>query len=287
MVVPLPQLDNAIERQFHTVRPTDSVMTALAVMNGARLQVSGTSVERPQTNDLAPHRTSCVLVVENDRLQGILTERDAVKLMATSGIDAAMTVVDVMTAQPLALQEGSKAATLSEALQTLRQFRIRHLPVVNEANSPTGLITASSIRGILQPANLLRRQRVREVMATRVQSALGSATVQQLVEQMYLQRVSCTVVVEVGANGEQVRPIGIVTERDIVKLRLQQLDFKTATAREVMSGPLHCLHPDDSLAVAHQVMQTLRVRRLVVAGDRRELVGILTQTSMLQAVDLA
>ncbi|MEO1132932.1 MAG: CBS domain-containing protein [Cyanobacteria bacterium J06639_1] len=289
MSIPLPQLGDAIERRFRTVRAADSVLTALAIMHGDRPQSSNADASKGNKTSggeqTRPQRASCVLVVENERLQGIFTERDAVKLMAANSIDSTTRVADVMTANPLALTDGGKQ-TLSHVLQILRQSRIRHLPVLDANGRPTGLVTANSIRKILQPANLLRRQRVRDVMAVRVQSALGSATVRQLVAQMHLQRVSCTVVVEVDENGERVRPIGIVTERDLVRLRLQQLDFDTATASEIMSAPLTCLHPDDSLADAHHAMHELGVRRLVVAGDRGELAGILTQTSMLQAVDL-
>ena len=42
-----------------------------------------------------------------------------------------------------------------------------------------------------------------------------------------------------------------------------------------MSSPLLLIRPTDSMWTATQMMQQLRVRRLVVANERNELVGII------------
>ncbi|HAX89842.1 MAG TPA: signal transduction histidine kinase regulating C4-dicarboxylate transporter, partial [Cyanobacteria bacterium UBA11370] len=58
-------------------------------------------------------------------------------------------------------------------------------------------------------------------------------------------------------------------------------------AEDVMSTPLFSLHPSDSLWLAHEEMQRRRVRRLVVTGNQGELVGIVSQTSLLQVLNPA
>ncbi|MEO0853433.1 MAG: CBS domain-containing protein, partial [Cyanobacteria bacterium J06648_11] len=290
MVIPLPSLEDAIERQFLTVSVNDSLANALSVMS------SGCRYDDPSCDREALRRASCVLVVDGDRLEGILTERDVVKLTATGALVNDLTVAQVMTRNVLTICEADRL-DVSDALLWLRQYHIRHLPVVDAAGKLTGLVTPASIRRVLQPSNLLKLRHVRDVMATLVQSASGAVSVQQLAEQMARERVSSIVVVDVDTdvdsdadvkpNQVRVRPLGIVTERDIVQFRLMNLDLGHTSAREVMSSPLRCLHPHDSLAVAHAEMQRMRVHRLVVIGDRGELVGIVTQTSMLQAIDLS
>ena len=52
-----------------------------------------------------------------------------------------------------------------------------------------------------------------------------------------------------------------------------------------MSAPLFLVSPEDSLWTVYQQMQRHRVRRLVVAGLQGELLGIVTQTSLLQMLD--
>ena len=52
-----------------------------------------------------------------------------------------------------------------------------------------------------------------------------------------------------------------------------------------MSTPLWLVNADESLWSVHQKMQQHHVRRLVVVGDKGELRGIITETSLLQALD--
>jgi signal transduction histidine kinase len=81
--------------------------------------------------------------------------------------------------------------------------------------------------------------------------------------------------------------VGIVTERDVVQFQALELDLSKLQAKDVMSTPLFCLQPSDSLWVAHQEMQRRRVRRLVVASNQGELLGIVSQTSLLQVLNPA
>ncbi len=52
-----------------------------------------------------------------------------------------------------------------------------------------------------------------------------------------------------------------------------------------MSTPLCLLSPEDSLWTAHQQMQQLHVRRLVVSWNWGRDLGIVTQTSLLRIFD--
>jgi len=82
-------------------------------------------------------------------------------------------------------------------------------------------------------------------------------------------------------------PVGIVTERDIVQFQALELDLSRMIAQDVMSTPLFCLRPSDSLWHAHEEMHCRRVRRLIVTGSVGELVGIVSQTSLLQVLNPA
>ena len=82
-------------------------------------------------------------------------------------------------------------------------------------------------------------------------------------------------------------PLGIVTERDIVQFQALELNLSRMQAKDVMSTPLFSLIPSDTLWVAHEEMQRRRVRRLVVVGRCGELVGIVSQTSLLQVLNPA
>jgi signal transduction histidine kinase len=72
-----------------------------------------------------------------------------------------------------------------------------------------------------------------------------------------------------------------------VQFQALELDLTRMLARDVMSTPLFSLLPSDSLWLAHQEMQQRQVRRLIVTGNQGELVGIVSQTSLLQVLNPA
>jgi PAS domain S-box-containing protein len=191
----------------------------------------------------------------------------------------------VMT-QPVISLQLTEEHTVLTALGLLKQHQIRHLPVLDSQKYLVGLITPYSIRRVLQPANLLKLRRVCEVMSTSIISALPGASVLSVAQLMAEHRLSCVVITHSSPQAQnQAYPLGILTERDIVQFQILQLDLAQIEAQAVMSTPLFYAHPSDSLWKAHQEMQLRRVRRLGVVNEQGTLIGIVTQSSLLDVFD--
>lgn len=279
-----PMMTDAIDRQVLMVSADCPLSRAIATMGAVQSNCGLT------TGSSSSRHASCTLIVENEQVIGIFTERDIVRLTAKETKLDSLTVADVMTSPVKTLQE-SAFQDIFAVLFLFRRYRIRHLPIVDEQNRPIGIVTPDSIRRVLRPANLLKMRRVADVMSTNIIHALPTAPVTQLAQQMAENRVSCIVIVEVDSHATTDReiqafmPIGIVTERDIVQFQALELNLKRLTAQDVMSSPLFLLEPNDSLWTAHQEMQTRRVRRLVVSWNWGSGLGIVTQTSLLKVFD--
>ncbi len=90
-------------------------------------------------------RIGAAAVLEGDQLVGIFSERDVMVRVVVPRLDPeATTVRDVMTT---AVQTVGEEAEAGEALEVMVSRHIRHLPVVNEENRVTGLL---SVRNLLQ-----------------------------------------------------------------------------------------------------------------------------------------
>ncbi|MGB9830849.1 MAG: CBS domain-containing protein, partial [Fervidicoccus fontis] len=90
-------------------------------------------------------RIGSVLVVEDDgRLIGILTERDLVYLVASDKLHTAseMKVWHLMTENPITVKANE---TIGDALSKMKEVNIRHLPVVNDEGKPIGIISMRDI----------------------------------------------------------------------------------------------------------------------------------------------
>ncbi|MEM9903715.1 MAG: PAS domain S-box protein [Cyanobacteria bacterium P01_D01_bin.44] len=226
-------------------------------------------------------KTSYVLITQQQRPIGIFTERDLVRLVASGQPIAGVTMATVMTPEVRTLT----AVEVKDALSIFQQMRkqgVRHWPVVDETGRLMGIITKRSLRQSLTTPALLKFRPVAEVMAADVVCAPQAASVLQVARLMAAHNVSCVVMTDAKEH-----PVGILTERDIVQFQTLGIDISQAPAQQVMSMPLLPIHPQDSLWAAHQQMTQHRVRRLVVCTRRGSLAGVVTQSSILQALDPA
>jgi len=88
---------------------------------------------------LKAHRTGSVLVCQDGKLQGIFTERDALRLMSQN-VDLTQPVKNVMTSPPATISE---AGTVGAAIKQMSDGGYRHLPVVGADGSPRGMLKMS------------------------------------------------------------------------------------------------------------------------------------------------
>lgn len=106
-----------------------------------------------------------LMVVEEDRLVGVFTERDGLFRVLAAGVDPAATpLADVMTRDPQTIDSRS-GFTL--ALQMMHDGRFRHLPVLEDGR----LIGVVSVRDALGPEleafvyEMLREEQIQAVLA--------------------------------------------------------------------------------------------------------------------------
>jgi len=97
-----------------------------AVIHSVDPDVSVTECVR-QMNE---QKIGAMLVMKDDRLLGIFTERDAITRVLGAGLDPPHTKVSaVMTNNPICI---TPSTTLDEAMAIVSSQRIRHLPVVQD-----------------------------------------------------------------------------------------------------------------------------------------------------------
>lgn len=84
-------------------------------------------------------KVGAVLVVEEGRLTGIFTERDALFRVMARGLDPEATLLgDVMTRDPITVEPDE---TFGYALLVMHENGFRHAPVV-ESGRPVGMVSA-------------------------------------------------------------------------------------------------------------------------------------------------
>ncbi|BAQ59629.1 circadian input kinase A [Geminocystis sp. NIES-3708] len=226
---------------------------------------------------------SCALVVSNHRLVGLITERDIVKLSAQLLPLEKMVAAEIMT-RDLITFSADKLINLVDLIDIFKHHHIRHLPIVNDQEEVVGIVTPNSIRSTLQPLDLLKHRYIGEVMSRNMIYASPHQRLIDLVNLMADNHISCVVIGE-KTDRDTIKPVGIITEKDIVRYQAIRLDFNTVEAKEVMTVPLMVISAEECLWNAHEIMQKNHLRRLVVVDSLGDLIGIITQSSVLDGID--
>jgi CBS domain-containing protein len=120
--------------------------------------------------------------------------------------------------------------------------------------------------------------KIGEIMIKDVVKIEGNVAVEEIANIMNECGIGCVIVVQ------EENPIGIITERDMIKrVLLESKDPKTTKAFQIMSAPLFFGHPDMSVQEAVKFMIERRIKKLpIIAED--QLVGMLTLTDLARSV---
>ncbi len=116
------------------------------------------------------------------------------------------------------------------------------------------------------------------LMSKNVVTIESSATVRKAIQAMVEKDIGNVVVIERG------KPVGILTERDVMKLSAQGKDVLTTRVCDVMSGrPLITVTPEINALEALLIMHRNKIRRLPVTQSGK-LLGIITENDLVHWV---
>jgi diguanylate cyclase (GGDEF)-like protein/PAS domain S-box-containing protein len=255
------------------------MMSALTLKHILTAEVETTSEESPIKDILARMeecKISCIIAVDGERRPiGIFTEQDAIKLMAQNRSISALRMGDVMSSDPLAVEEGMD---FHDAYRLMTERSFRHLLVVDSDGQLKGLVSEADFLHHMGMEYLVELKTVESTMSRHVFTLSPNETLVKAVRLMAERHISCVVVCV------EEKPVGILTERDIVHLA-QSLDQRDEIILEqVMHTPLISCSSEMPMQEAARIMENKRIRRLVVTRSDGILCGIITRHDIVKAL---
>jgi CBS domain-containing protein len=113
-------------------------------MTEATITESAADTLRAAAERMWRHQTGSLLVMDNDRLAGIITERDLLRAVALGADPGNVTVQEAMTT---AVFTARPDLPLPEAARIMASRWIRHLPVV-EQGRVLGVVSMRDVAGV-------------------------------------------------------------------------------------------------------------------------------------------
>lgn len=124
---------------------------------------------------------------------------------------------------------------------------------------------------------------VSTLMNPKVQTDFEDQNIMSACNIMYANNIGSVIIVSHDRNRG---PLGIITERDIVRI-LGKLDpnLLQTPLGTLMSKPIITIEESASINDATKIMRSKKIRRLVVIDKNNKMIGILTQRDIFKAID--
>ena len=223
--------------------------------------------------------SSLVITDKDNRPVGIVTERNILRAMQ-SNFQSSGHLEHVMSSPVITVDEDMDC---QQAYHVCVREGIRHLVLVNGEGELSGVVSETDFRLNMNLEVLAGVRSVTSVMSRSVLTLSPQASLHEALNLMQAQRDTCVIAVEEG------RPLGIVTERDVVRLFSQQERDTDIRINQVMSSPVVSISVDASLNEAAQLMLSNRTRHLAVINEYGLVAGLVGEHELTQniAYDLA
>jgi len=216
---------------------------------------------------------SSLLLEEGGVPVGILTEIDIMRALG-QGMAQDATVDSLMTRGLISV---SVDETVHAAFHLMVVNAIRHLVVVNSQGGVVGILSESDFRKYRGVESFVAALDVGRAMSQSYVGVTAESSLQDAALQMQSQKASCAVVLQ------DQRPIGIVTERDMV--RLFRASAGNQKMGEVMTVPVASTGMKQLLVDAVRQMQQQKIRRLAVVADDGTLQGVLNEHDVVRHLE--
>jgi CBS domain-containing protein len=118
---------------------------------------------------------------------------------------------------------------------------------------------------------------VGQLMTKKLETINPSNTAQEAAKKMRDKKVSSLVVTDSGDE-----PIGIVTERDLVRqVCTKDVNSNAVIVHHIMSSPMATIDANSSVEVAADIMIQNKVRHLLVMEEENKVIGIITSSDFI------
>lgn len=168
------RLQHAIDQLQHGHGTINNLMNLKAgtLVHRSPVIIDSQQSIRQAAQIMGEEQVSALLIMENDKLLGIVTDRDLSLRCIAAGIDVNQPAANIMTSNVFVLDEERAAF---DALLEMTRRKIQHLPIVGRGGVMRGVISASeilyrhSLNTISLAATIKRTNNVDELVAATLQ----------------------------------------------------------------------------------------------------------------------
>lgn len=239
------------------LRPVDTVGTAAHIMSSKRI-------------------SSLIVADDEMRPVGIITERNILRAMQMHC--ALESPVQTIMSAPVIMVHTDK--TCLDAYHICQRAGIRHLVIVDEEKRLFGVVSETDFRLHINPVTMQGQRQIAAVMTRSVFCVQPDTYLNEVLSLMHEHKETCVVAVQ------DSRPVGILTERDVVRLFLNNTHNSGVTLGSVMTSPVRSIPQSCTIKQCSELMRESRIRHLVAIDGNGCISGIVSEHELTNALSI-
>ncbi len=150
-----------------------------------------------------------------------------------------------------------------------------YICLVDKDNELQGIVSYSDISQSLDPSVLAKTQTLSDLMyRSKILPLQTNERFEMMIKKMVEQKHSVAIVYD------DATPIGIITQKDIIKILDTQNSISDLKVSDVMSWPIESMDIGTTIYEALEFMQEKKFKRIVIQ-DNDQIVGIITQKELI------
>ncbi|ABK45826.1 putative signal-transduction protein with CBS domains [Magnetococcus marinus MC-1] len=206
---------------------------------------------------------------------GLATEFDFLKWIVQGRDPDTTKIGDMRLSRPHVVHEGTP---VQELLELYSRRRFRRFPVLNDEEILIGTINEKQILASLPRTDLLKQFRVMDVIRKPIPMLSPGIQYREVAQKMFAWHRGCAMVVDEGIL------IGIVTERDIMRLRLREDWSPEWMLDDFMRRQPVAIDPGRTLDEVMEIFMETDHRRLPIADMDGTFRGMISMTDVIKAM---
>ncbi len=218
-----------------------------------------------------------VVALEDRKPIGIMTERDVAEVLYKGvGLEEE---ISRYIKKNLISANGDRAVCY--ALNLTMENNIRRVIVVDDLNNFLGVVTQQNLLKYVEEDYFRLTIKVKHILKKRgyILSVSPSATLNNVLKIMVTNKISAVPVIE------DSKPVGIISEKDILKLASENISFETSASR-YMNGPVQMAGLDSLLVDVVESMNSKNIRRVIIVDDDGEAINIVTIRDVVENLEV-
>ncbi len=217
-----------------------------------------------------------VIILDDHKIAGVLTERDVVKLLDTH-TNMQQAVINVGKKNVISINLNR---TIGYALNILIDNHIRRLVIANDDGTFAGIVTQEMLIDKLEDEHYRVDLKVSQILFSNTRNIISlplNSILDDVVSEMSNKKVGAVLI------KEHNEIVGIITERDFVRFISNSISMDTPT-KEIMSTPVICINMNDAVTDVVEMMQDKHIRRVLVKDEHGEPFGVIGTRDIIKNI---